>query len=282
MNSPCNISLVAVVVLLSVSFASVSSAKGRWHAAKTRLAAELKKDLAKERLATLRMATGLKELRQNPRAFLSSQIQTWRANAAANRAARRAEDAARYAELQRVCREKSTLAFARWCSRFELSRASRFAMIGLIWAAVICPCFDTNPTPTNEIEAVAAQYGAERTMVASPSVAIEQQDGLMPISLLLSAVEEYEHVLLGEVYDSAVAKYEQSDNTNRLAAATAAILLKKMVGTAGADSNGLTPVFWAKLSGSETVQALVEDETGEIYLSEQDLSLLEQALQNVQ
>lgn len=289
MNSARNISLVAVVVLLSVSFASVSSAKGRWHAAKTRLAAELKKDLAKERLAILRMATGLKELRQNPRAFLSSQIQTWRANAAANRAARRAEDAARRAELQQVCRERSTLAFALWCDR--ITRRSNLAYFMLVTAALACSL--CNPMPPNEIEVGSVQDGVERVMQVSSPVAIERQSDLAhdlaSASLLFTVSEGASYALLKDAYDYVAEKYEQSDRTDRLSAFIAAVLLKKMVGTSGKDANGLTPVFWAELSGSETAQALVGDETEDIYyLSKQERSQLEQELfelesnQNVQ
>lgn len=57
----------------------------------------------------------------------------------------------------------------------------------------------------------------------------------------------------------------------RLAAATAALVLQAIVGTEGKDEWGKTPMDWAKLSGSETIQKVVANEIGITQLFEQEL-----------
>ena len=66
-------------------------------------------------------------------------------------------------------------------------------------------------------------------------------------------------------YDYAVKEYEYAQISKgkewiQMAAASAAILLKRTVGADGEDSAGRTPMTWAKLSGSEAVQEFVAGE----------------------
>ena len=67
-------------------------------------------------------------------------------------------------------------------------------------------------------------------------------------------------------YDYAAKDYDSHDVGERLpAAATAAILLKAMVGADGKDAKGRTAVDWAKLTGNKTIQELIAGERTYLY-----------------
>ena len=62
-------------------------------------------------------------------------------------------------------------------------------------------------------------------------------------------------------YDNALRRYRNAHTDSKpLATATNALLLQAMVGVEGKDAQGRTPAYWAKLSGSKTVQKIIASE----------------------